>query len=320
MVNPNEEQYLKLAKTILTKGHKKKDRTGTGTISYFGYQMRFDLSKSFPLLTTKFVPFRLIKSELLWFLHGDTDIRFLLKNHNYIWDEWPFQHWTESSDYNGPNMTDFGHRSQKDPKFAKVYHKEMHIFLHKIMTNDAFDKKFGSIGQGAYGKQWRAFDGPHGKKIDQIKWVINKIRKTPFSRRMIVSAWNPAEVQNALLPPCHTLYQFYVNNGKLSCQLYQRSGDTFLGVPFNIASYALLTSLIAKEVGLKPGVFVHTIGDAHIYLNHVNQIKKQLKRKPYPAPKLWLNPKKHSIFDYGVNDIKVLNYKHHSYIHGAISV
>lgn len=314
-----EDPYLHLLQYILDHGDKKADRTGTGTISHFGAQMRFDLSQGFPLLTTKFVPFGLIKSELLWFLHGRTDLRFLLQHHNHIWDEWPFQKWTESSDYQGPDMTDFGHRRLKDPKFNEIYKKEMHRFCHLIMTNDDFSAKYGSIGP-AYGHQWRHWDAGNGKHIDQLKWAINKIKTTPFSRRIIVSAWNPAEVGNMDLPPCHTMYQFYVNNGKLSCQLYQRSGDMFLGVPFNIASYALLTNLIAKEVGLKPGVFVHTIGDAHIYLNHIKQVKELLTRKPLPAPTLWLNPDKKDIFSYKMDDIKVKNYHHGSAIKAPVSV
>lgn len=319
IINSNEDQYLQLCRTILNKGHKKPDRTGTGTISFFGYQMRFNLQKGFPLLTTKFVPFRLIKSELLWFIHGDTNLRFLLKHHNHIWDEWPFKKWTESNDYHGPDMTDFGHRRLKNKKFNTIYQKEMHKFLHLVMTNDNFDKKYGSIGSESYGRQWRNFGIANYRK-DQLKWAINKIKRTPYSRRIIVSAWNPLQLQNMDLPPCHTLFQFYVNNGYLSCQLYQRSGDTFLGVPFNIASYALLTSLIAKECHLRPGIFIHTLGDAHIYLNHIQQVKKLLTRRPYCPPKLWLNPSKKSIFDYATNDIKVLSYKHHSYIPAPISV
>ncbi|WP_429970880.1 thymidylate synthase [Fructilactobacillus sp. Tb1] len=314
-----EDAYLNELRFILENGHKKDDRTGTGTISYFGQQMRFDLSKGFPLLTTKAVPFRLIKSELLWFLRGDTNIRYLLENNNHIWDEWAFEKWVNSDEYTGPDMTNFGLRSQEDPEFKKVYLEQKKIFCQMILDDDEFAKKFGELGN-VYGAQWRHWEGPDGKVIDQIKKVINTIKTNPDSRRMIVSAWNPADVDDVALPPCHSLFQFYVNDGKLSCQLYQRSADMFLGVPFNIASYALLTSLIAKECGLEPGDFVHTLGDAHIYLNLVDQVKEQLTRKPYKAPKLWLNPDKNSIFDYDMDDIKVEDYKHHSRIKGAVAV
>ena len=318
-VNPNEEQYLRLASYVLHHGHRKKDRTGTGTISVFGYQMRFNLSQGFPLLTTKSVPFRLIKSELLWFLRGDTNVRFLLQHRNHIWDEWAFEKWVNSDEYHGPDMTDFGHRRLKDKRFNQIYRKEMHHFCNLVLTDDDFARKYGNLGQ-IYGAQWRHWRTSTGHEIDQLKWVINKIKRTPFSRRLIVSAWNPEDVPSMALPPCHTLFQFYVNQGKLSCQLYQRSGDIFLGVPFNIASYALLTSLIAKEVGLKPGTFVHTLGDAHIYLNHIQQVKTQLSRQPKPAPKLWLNPDKSSIFNYGMDDIKVINYHHAPRIKAPVAV
>ncbi|GLB46882.1 thymidylate synthase [Philodulcilactobacillus myokoensis] len=314
-----EDAYLNLERYVLEHGHKKADRTGTGTISTFGYQMRFDLSKGFPLLTTKKVPFGLIKSELLWFLHGDTNIRFLLQHKNHIWDEWAFKKYVDSDEYHGPDMTDFGHRHLKDPQFNKIYQSEKRQFCQQILDDDAFAKKFGDLGS-VYGKQWRNWKTTTGGHIDQIKNVISKIKKTPFSRRLIVSAWNPEDVPSMALPPCHTLFQFYVNDGKLSCQLYQRSGDIFLGVPFNIASYALLTSLIAKEVGLKPGVFVHTLGDAHIYSNHIKQVKEQLQRTPKDAPKLWLNPDKKSIFDYDVYDIKVVNYHHYPAIKAPVAV
>ncbi|ANZ58162.1 thymidylate synthase [Fructilactobacillus lindneri] len=314
-----EDAYLNLAKFILENGQKKEDRTGTGTISYFGYQMRFDLSEGFPLLTTKNVPFRLIKSELLWFLQGDTNIRYLLQNNNHIWDEWAFKKWITSSEYQGPDMTDFGLRAQNDPKFKKEYLKQKQIFCEKIIDDENFAAKYGDLGL-VYGSQWRNWKTSTGEAIDQIKNVIHTIKTNPNSRRMIVTAWNPEDVDNVALPPCHTMFQFYVNDGKLSCQLYQRSADVFLGVPFNIASYALLTNLIAKECGLKPGAFIHTLGDAHIYLNHIEQIKQQLTRKPYKAPKLWLNPDKKSVFDYDIDDIKVEGYQHHKTIKGSVAV
>lgn len=314
-----EDAYLKLASDVLKNGHRKEDRTGTGTISTFGYQMRFDLSKGFPLLTTKKVPFGLIKSELLWFLRGDTNIQFLLKHKNHIWDEWAFKNWVESDEYDGPDMTDFGLRAEEDAEFKKVYLDEKKKFCQRIVEDNGFAKKYGDLGL-VYGSQWRKWKTTTGDTIDQIQNVIDEIKRNPDSRRLIVSAWNPEDIPFVALPPCHTMFQFYVTDGKLSCQLYQRSGDIFLGVPFNIASYALLTSLIAKECGLEPGEFIHTLGDAHIYSNHVNQIEEQLQREPYESPKLWLNPDKSSIFDYDMDDIKVIDYKHHDPIKAPVAV
>ncbi|CAI2673277.1 thymidylate synthase [Apilactobacillus apinorum] len=314
-----EDAYLKLASDVLKNGHRKEDRTGTGTISTFGYQMRFDLSKGFPLLTTKKVPFGLIKSELLWFLRGDTNIQFLLKHKNHIWDEWAFKNWVESDEYDGPDMTDFGLRAEEDAEFKKVYLDEKKKFCQRIVEDDDFAKKYGDLGL-VYGSQWRKWKTTTGDTIDQIQNVIDEIKRNPDSRRLIVSAWNPEDIPFVALPPCHTMFQFYVTDGKLSCQLYQRSGDIFLGVPFNIASYALLTSLIAKECGLEPGEFIHTLGDAHIYSNHVNQIEEQLQREPYESPKLWLNPDKSSIFDYDMDDIKVIDYNHHDPIKAPVAV
>ncbi|GAA3613612.1 thymidylate synthase [Secundilactobacillus similis] len=302
-----EDAYLNLARYVLENGHRKTDRTGTGTISTFGYQMRFDLSEGFPLLTTKKVPFGLIKSELLWFLHGDTNIQYLLKHHNHIWDEWAFKNYVTSADYHGPDMTDFGRRSLVDADFNQAYKQEMNQFCDRIVNDDQFAAKYGTLGN-VYGAQWRAWKTSQGDTIDQLSNVIDLLKTHPDSRRMIVSAWNPEDVPSMALPPCHTMFQFYVADGKLSCQLYQRSADIFLGVPFNIASYALLTCLIAKEVGLEPGDFVHTLGDAHIYSNHIDQITTQLKRTPVEAPQLVLNPEKTSIFDYDMTDISVTNY------------
>ena len=302
-----EETYLQLERDILANGNDKTDRTQTGTKSLFGYQMRFDLSQGFPLLTTKKVPFGLIKSELLWFLKGDTNIQYLLKHKNHIWDEWAFKNYIESNDYVGPDMTDFGRRALSDPEFKKEYDVQKKVFCDKIIEDDEFAKKFGELGD-VYGSQWREWKTRQGDTIDQISDVIEAIKKTPDSRRLIVSAWNPEDVPNVALPPCHTLFQFYVADGKLSCQLYQRSGDVFLGVPFNIASYALLTHLIAKEVGLEVGEFIHTLGDAHIYSNHMEQVEEQLTREVQPMPKLWLNPDKESIFDYDMSDIKIEGY------------
>lgn len=262
-------QYLDLCQRILDEGVTKEDRTGTGTISVFGHQMRFDLSEGFPLVTTKKLHTKSIIHELLWFLSGDTNVRYLQENGVRIWNEW--------ADENG----DLG---------------------------------------PVYGKQWRSFAGRDGKTVDQIQWVVDEIKKNPDSRRLIVSAWNPAELDEMALPPCHLLFQFYVANGKLSCQLYQRSADTFLGVPFNIASYALLTQMMAHVTGLEPGEFVHTLGDAHLYLNHIEQVKLQLSRDPKPLPKLVLNPQVTSIFDFTFEDIEIVGYEAHPHIKGEVAV
>ncbi len=314
-----EEPYLQLIRDILEKGHEKSDRTGTGTKSLFGYQMRFNLAEGFPLLTTKKVPFGLIKSELLWFLRGDTNIRFLLEHNNHIWDEWAFKNWVQSDEYHGPDMTNFGLRAQEDDNFNKVYQDEKKKFCQKIVEDQEFANKFGNLGD-VYGAQWRHWQTRNGETIDQIKDVIETIKNNPDSRRMIVTAWNPEDIPLSALPPCHTLFQFYVNDGKLSCQLYQRSADVFLGVPFNIASYALLTHMIARETRLEVGEFVHTLGDAHIYLNHLDQVNEQLERSPYDAPKLWLNPEKKNIMDFEMKDIKVKNYRSHSVIKAPVAV
>lgn len=314
----NEQQYLDLLQYVLDHGHKKSDRTGTGTVSIFGYQARFDLSKSFPLLTTKKVPFGLIKSELLWFLHGDTNIKFLLQHKNHIWDEWAFKKYIESSTYKGPDMTDFGRRSLIDADFNAEYKKQKAHFDEMILNDDEFAKEFGDLGL-VYGAQWRHWQKRDGGFVDQIKNVIDMIKHTPDSRRMIVSAWNPEDVPTMALPPCHTLFQFYVNDGKLSCQLYQRSADLFLGVPFNIASYALLTHLIARETGLEVGDFVHTFGDAHIYSNHLEQVKTQLTRTPNPGPQLKIDSDK-SIFDLDVKDIQLTGYEPQAAIKAPVAV
>ncbi|SPC38539.1 thymidylate synthase [Latilactobacillus fuchuensis] len=315
----SEQTYLDLARTILETGHYKEDRTNTGTYSLFGYQMRFDLQAGFPLLTTKKVPFGLIKSELLWFLKGDSNIRYLLEHNNHIWDEWAFERYVQSADYTGPDMTDFSHRAQSDAAFNTVYREQMKQFDDRILADQAFADQYGELGD-IYGKQWRAWQTRSGETIDQIKNVIEMIKTNPDSRRLIVSAWNPEDVPSMALPPCHTMFQFYVNDGKLSCQLYQRSGDVFLGVPFNIASYALLTHLIAHETGLEVGEFIHTLGDAHIYSNHLEQVKTQLERPIHAAPQLWLNPDKQSIFDFDVADIKIQNYESETAIKAPVAV
>ncbi len=263
------QQYLDLCDHVLKKGVRKHDRTGTGTISVFGYQMRFDLADGFPLLTTKKLHYKSILYELLWFLQGDTNIKYLNDHGVSIWNEWA-----------------------------------------------AEDGDLGHI----YGYQWRSWPTPDGQGIDQITKVVESIRNNPDSRRHIVSAWNVSELDNMALPPCHILFQFYVADGRLSCQLYQRSADIFLGVPFNIASYSLLLLMMAQVTGLQPGEFVHTLGDAHIYLNHIEQVKLQLTRKPYPLPVMRLNPAKRSIFDFEYEDFTLENYQAHPHIRGEISV
>lgn len=262
-------QYLNLLDYILKHGVRKDDRTGTGTISVFGYQMRFDLQEGFPLLTTKKLHLKSIIHELLWFLKGETNIRYLNENGVTIWDEW--------ADANG---------------------------------------ELGPV----YGYQWRSWPTADGRHIDQISRVVDSLKNNPDSRRHIVSAWNVGEIENMALPPCHVLFQFYVANGKLSCQLYQRSADVFLGVPFNIASYALLTMMMAQVCGYEPGEFVHTLGDTHIYLNHIEQVKLQLTREPRKLPRMVINPEVKSIFDFKFTDFKLEDYNPHPHIKGDIAV
>jgi thymidylate synthase len=263
------QQYQQLLQFILDNGTQKTDRTGTGTISYFGYQMRFNLSKGFPLVTTKKVHLKSIIYELLWFLRGETNIKFLKENNVSIWDEW--------ADENG---------------------------------------ELGPV----YGKQWRSWGGANGEVIDQISDAIKQIKNNPDSRRIIVSAWNVADLPKMALMPCHTLFQLYVADGKLSCQLYQRSADVFLGVPFNIASYALLTMMMAQVCDLAPGDFIHTFGDVHIYNNHLEQVKLQLSRKPYPLPTMKLNPLVKNIFDFKYEDFTLENYQFHPAIKAPVAV
>ena len=263
------QQYLDLMKHVKEHGVKKEDRTGTGTISVFGYQMRFDISETFPLLTTKKLHLRSIVHELLWFLKGETNIEYLKEQGISIWDEW--------ADENG----DLG---------------------------------------PVYGAQWRSWSAANGKTIDQITGVIDQIKNNPDSRRLIVSAWNVGELDQMALMPCHAFFQFYVADGKLSCQLYQRSADIFLGVPFNIASYALLTMMVAQVCELRPGEFVHTLGDAHLYLNHMQQVNEQLSREPLASPVMKINPQVDSIFDFKYEDFELLNYVSHPFISAPIAV
>ncbi|HET7637937.1 MAG TPA: thymidylate synthase [Ktedonobacteraceae bacterium] len=261
--------YLDLCRRVLTEGIKKEDRTGTGTLSVFGHQMRFNLSTGFPLVTTKKLHTRSIIYELLWFLQGNTNIQYLQEHGVHIWDAWA-------------------------------------------------DER-GDLGP-IYGKQWRSFSGANGKTVDQIRAVIEEIERDPDSRRLVVSAWSPPELADMALPPCHCLFQFYVARGKLSCQLYQRSADIFLGLPFNIASYALLTHMVAHVTGLEPGEFIHTIGDGHLYVNHIEQVQEQLTRTPYPLPTLRLNPDIQELFDFRFEDIAIVNYQAHPHIKGSVAV
>ena len=263
------KQYHDLLQHILDNGTKKEDRTGTGTISVFGYQMRFDLNDGFPCLTTKKLHLRSIIHELLWFLKGDTNIQYLKENNVSIWDEW----------------------ADED----------------------------GNLGP-VYGSQWRSWPAADGRHIDQIKLVLDQIKNNPDSRRIIVSAWNVGEIDKMALPPCHAFFQFYVADGKLSCQLYQRSADTFLGVPFNIASYALLTMMMAQVCGLKPGDFVHTLGDAHLYSNHLDQARLQLTRDFRPLPQMKMNPNVKDLFDFKYEDFELVNYDPHPHIKAAVAI
>lgn len=317
-MNSFDQVYHQLLERILEDGTDKTDRTNTGTKSVFGHQMRFDLSKGFPLLTTKKVSFKLLATELIWFLRGDTNIKYLLEYNNNIWNEWAFKKYVESHDYNGPDMTDFGHRSLSDPDFKALYDEEMTKFKEQILNDEDFSQKYGTLGN-VYGKQWRHWEGADGVVIDQIKNLIESLKTKPDSRRHIVSAWNPAEIDTMALPPCHTLFQFYVADNKLSLQLYQRSGDVFLGIPFNIASYSLLLCLIARETGYEVGEFVHTIGDAHIYSNHFDAVETQLERSSYEIPKLVIHSDK-SIFDLEYEDLEIVDYQSHPAIKAPIAV
>lgn len=304
------KQYLEVLKDIKENGTVKSDRTGTGTKSVFGRQMRFDLSEGFPLVTTKKVPIRAITHELLWFLQGSTNIKYLVDNNVHIWNEWPFRAYLQKTGQEVPEVN------------GDEWNAQLKEFVEKVKTDDVFAKEYGELGP-VYGYQWRSWPAPDGEHIDQISKVIDQIKNSPDSRRMIVSAWNVADIDEMAksgLPPCHTMFQFYVSDGKLSCQLYQRSADFFLGVPFNIASYALLTMMVAHVTGLKLGEFVHTTGDTHLYLNHFDQADEQLSRTPRQLPTIKLNPEVRSIFDFAIDDITLEGYDPHPAIKAPIAV
>lgn len=306
--------YLNLLQKILDEGVQKHDRTGVGTKSLFGYQMRFDLSCGFPLITTKKVNIKSVIIELLWFLKGETNIRFLVQNDVKIWNEWAYQIYLEKN-----NLL------EKYPRYSEEWTKHLGEFVQKVKDDEAFSKEYGELGP-IYGKQWRRWLGPNGQEIDQVHNVIDLIKTDPTSRRIIISGWNVGEIQELIKnhhhapPPCHTLFQFMVIDGKLSCQLYQRSADVFLGVPFNIASYALLTIMLAQVTGLGVGEFVHTFGDVHIYNNHFEQVKLQLSRRPKPLPTMKLNPEIKNIFDFKYEDFTLEGYNPDSWIKAPIAV
>ncbi len=287
------KQYLDLARHILDHGVKKDDRTGTGTTSVFGYQMRFDLSEGFPLLTTKKTFIKGIIHELLWFIRGETNIKYLVDNKVGIWTDWPYQNYKKSEEFQGETLKEFS---------------------DKIRASDDFAQKWGDLGP-VYGAQWRDFNG-----VDQIDYIIQTLKKDPNSRRMVLSAWNPAEIGQMMLPPCHTLIQFYVANNKLSLQLYQRSGDVFLGIPFNIASYALFLMMVAQVTGYEVGEFVHTIGDAHIYSNHMEQIELQLTRTPRRLPIMKINKDIKNLEDFKFRDFELVDYDPYPPIKGVVAV
>ncbi len=286
-----------MCRYILEHGEDRPDRTGTGTRSVFGYQTRYDLREGFPLLTTKKMYLRPIAEELLWFIKGDTNIKYLVDRNVKIWNEWPYEDFKKSEDFNGETLEEF---------------------VEKIKNDDDFAKKHGNLGP-VYGAQWRNFNN---EGTDQLMKLIDSLKNNPLSRRHIISAWNPSQVDEMALPPCHTLMQFYVSSDKkyLSCQLYQRSADTFLGVPFNIASYALLTCMLAQVCGYEPKEFIHTIGDAHIYKNHFDVVKTQIEREPLPLPRLVLNKDIDNLFDFKIEDIKLEGYQSHGPLKGKVSV
>jgi thymidylate synthase len=300
------KQYLDLVRHIRDHGTIKEDRTGTGTVSIFGYQMRFNLADGFPLVTTKRVHLKSILHELLWFIKGDTNIKYLVQNGVGIWNDWPYQNWLRETG-----------QAQNLQMYSSEWRLVMKEFIERIKSDDTFARQYGDLGP-VYGKQWRNFGG-----VDQLANLVNDIKTNPDSRRLIVSAWNPQDIPVMIksgLPPCHSLFQFYVVEGRLSCQLYQRSADVFLGVPFNIASYAILTIMIAQVTGLRLGDFIHTFGDAHLYLNHMEQVDEQLSRAEFDLPELKVNPSVTSLFDFVFEDFELQNYMSHEPISAPVAV
>ena len=298
--------YLDLVRHIRDYGTRKEDRTGTGTISIFGHQIRFDLAQGFPLVTSKKVHLKSILHELLWFIRGDTNIRYLVENGVGIWNDWPYQSCLRQAGQDSDLVM-----------YSPEWKAGLKTFVERIKLDDAFAAQYGDLGP-VYGKQWRDFEG-----VDQLAQLVEEIKSNPDSRRLMVSAWNPKDIPVMVksgLPPCHSLFQFYVTEGRLSCQLYQRSADVFLGVPFNIASYALLTLMIAQVTGLKPGEFVHTFGDAHLYSNHMDQVEEQLSRTTFSLPTLVINPDVDNLFDFVYEDFELQNYQSHGAISAPVAV
>lgn len=287
------KKYLDLIQLVKNNGSPKEDRTKTGTISIFGTQERYNLEDEFPIITTKKVNFDAVVHELLWFIKGDTNIKYLVDNNVKIWNEWPYESFKKSNSFKNETIDEF---------------------IEKIKHDNEFAKKWGDLGP-VYGKQWNNFNG-----INQLKKIIKEIKNNPSSRRLIISSWNPNEIENMLLPPCHCFFQFYVNKNKLSCQLYQRSADLFLGVPFNISSYSLLTYMVAQVCDLEPYEFIHTIGDCHIYSNHLESIDEQLSRDVKKLPKIELNKNIKNLYDFKFEDIELINYDFHPFIKAKVSV
>ena len=303
-------EYLRLLDHLLSRGHRKTDRTGTGTLSVSGYQMRFPLDRGFPLLTTKKVPFRVLAEELFWFIRGDTSLRSLLLKDVHIWDEWPFKSWLQRTGQAIP------------PPHEDGWKTLIADFRSRVLADEKFAAEYGDLGP-VYGAQWRRWTAPDGRQFDQLAEALRLIRTSPDSRRIVVSAWNPADIEEmavAGLPPCHLLFQFLVRDGELDCLLYQRSCDVFLGVPFNIASYALLTRLVASVCGLRPGDFVWTGGDVHLYLNHVDQARAQLSREPREAPTLEVRPGAADLFALGWEDLSLSGYDPHPALSAPVAV
>jgi len=303
-------QYLDLLEDIKTNGVRKSNRTGIDQITVFGRQLRFDLSEGFPAVTTKKLFTRSVIHELIWFLQGSSNIKYLVDNDVHIWDEWPYKHYLIKNDQKVPDTN------------SDEWKRGMAAFIENVKADDKFSAKWGEIGP-VYGYQWRSWPTADGKHIDQIAKAVETIKNDPNSRRIVVSAWNVADIDEmakAGLPPCHLLFQFYVAGGKLSCQMYQRSADTFLGVPFNIASYSLLTMMMAQVCDLKPGDFVHTFGDTHLYLNHLKQVDEQLSRQPKPLPKMKINPQVKDISKFTIDDFELVGYDPYPAIYAPIAV